>query len=159
VPALLLLLRGRGSGPVPRAHADVPCRLQICFNGHNRLAGRLSKLGIDCRMADMRSATLRTGSERSVSPTDGKQNESKPGSTSSPGDVARYIATLPPGSTGAWTSASMLPTSSSASRRIRRQSNDNLARTAIHTVKPENTATFLGRKLNPQFEGEAWSRL
>jgi hypothetical protein len=29
---------------------------------------------------------------------------------------------------------------------------DNLARTAIHTVKPENTATFLGRKLSPKFE-------
>ena len=29
----------------------------------------------------------------------------------------------------------------------------NLARPAIHTVQPENIATFLGRKLSPQFEG------
>src|SRR3954468_5116813 len=31
---------------------------------------------------------------------------------------------------------------------------ENLARTAIHTVKPDHIATFLGRKLSTQFEGE-----
>jgi hypothetical protein len=35
---------------------------------------------------------------------------------------------------------------------------DNLTRTAIHTVKPDNIATFLGRKLNSQYEGEMGSR-
>jgi hypothetical protein len=30
----------------------LPCRLQICFNGYNWLAGQLRKLGIDYRMAD-----------------------------------------------------------------------------------------------------------
>ena len=35
---------------------------------------------------------------------------------------------------------------------------ENLARTAIHTVKPDNIATFLGRKLSPQFEGEMGNR-
>src|SRR5215216_1597928 len=34
----------------------------------------------------------------------------------------------------------------------------NLARTAIHTVKPDNIATFLGRKLNAQYEGEMGNR-
>jgi hypothetical protein len=34
----------------------------------------------------------------------------------------------------------------------------NLTRTAIHTVKPDNIATFLGRKLSPQFEGESGNR-
>ena len=33
-----------------------------------------------------------------------------------------------------------------------------LTRTAIHTVKPDNIATFLGNKLSPQFEGEAGNR-
>ena len=33
-----------------------------------------------------------------------------------------------------------------------------LTRTAIHTVKPDNIATFLGRKLSTQFEGEAGNR-
>jgi hypothetical protein len=35
---------------------------------------------------------------------------------------------------------------------------DNLTRTAIHTVKPDNIATFLGRKLNVQYEGEVGNR-
>ena len=35
---------------------------------------------------------------------------------------------------------------------------DNLVRTAIHTVKPDNIATFLGRKLNSQYEGEIGNR-
>lgn len=34
----------------------------------------------------------------------------------------------------------------------------NLTRTAIHTVKPDNIATFLGRKLNTQFQGEVGNR-
>ena len=34
----------------------------------------------------------------------------------------------------------------------------NLTRTAIHTVKPDNIATFLGRKLSPQFEGGMGNR-
>jgi len=35
---------------------------------------------------------------------------------------------------------------------------ENLSRTAIHTVKPDNIATFLGKKLSPQFEGEMGNR-
>ena len=35
---------------------------------------------------------------------------------------------------------------------------ENLARTAIHTVKPDNIATFLGRKLSTQYEGEMGNR-
>lgn len=31
---------------------------------------------------------------------------------------------------------------------------DSLVRTAIHSVKPENIATFLGRKLHPNYQGE-----
>jgi DNA-binding transcriptional ArsR family regulator len=31
---------------------------------------------------------------------------------------------------------------------------ENLVRTAIHTVKPENIATFLGRKLDPRYQDE-----
>jgi hypothetical protein len=35
---------------------------------------------------------------------------------------------------------------------------DNLVRTAIPTVKPDNIATFLGRKLNSPYEGEMGNR-
>lgn len=46
---------------------------------------------------------------------------------------------------------------------FRRQANlaaiyDNLTRTAIHTVKPDNIATFLGRKLSTQYQGEVGNR-
>src|SRR5215469_8509256 len=34
----------------------------------------------------------------------------------------------------------------------------NLTRTAIHTVKPDNIATFLGRKLNVEYQGELGNR-
>ncbi len=33
-----------------------------------------------------------------------------------------------------------------------------LTRTAIHTVKPDNVATFLGRKLHPLYQGEVGNR-
>jgi hypothetical protein len=35
---------------------------------------------------------------------------------------------------------------------------DNLTRTAIHTVKPDNIATFLGRKLNGNYQDEMGNR-
>jgi len=35
---------------------------------------------------------------------------------------------------------------------------EHLSRTAIHTVKSDNIATFLGTKLVPQFEGEMGNR-
>jgi hypothetical protein len=35
---------------------------------------------------------------------------------------------------------------------------DNLVRTAIHTIKPDHMATFLGCKLNSQYEGEMGKR-
>ena len=35
---------------------------------------------------------------------------------------------------------------------------ENLSRTAIHTVKPDNIATFLGKKLSSQFEGDMGNR-
>ncbi len=35
---------------------------------------------------------------------------------------------------------------------------ENLAQTAIHTVKPDNIATFLGHKRSTQFEGEIGNR-
>jgi hypothetical protein len=35
---------------------------------------------------------------------------------------------------------------------------ENLSRTAIHTVKPDNIATFLAKKLSPLFEGKMGNR-
>ena len=60
--------------------------------------------------------------------------------------------------TGAWISASTPPTSCSSGRPTWQAIYGNLTRTAIHTVKPDNIATFLGRKLNAQYEGEMGNR-
>jgi hypothetical protein len=58
---------------------------------------------------------------------------------------------------GARTSANTLRTASS--KRLDLPAIDeNRSRMAIHTVKPDNIATFLGRKLSLQFEGEMGSR-
>ena len=81
----------------------LPCRLQICLNGHNWLAGRLREAGIEYRMADNAFTHL-----------------------------------------GDWQKAQAIY--------------GNLTRTAIHTVKPDNIATFLGKKLSTQFEGEMGNR-
>jgi hypothetical protein len=35
---------------------------------------------------------------------------------------------------------------------------DNLTRTAIHAVKPEHVATFLGKKLHGNYEDELGNR-
>ena len=35
---------------------------------------------------------------------------------------------------------------------------DRLTRTAIHTVKPDNIVTFLGRKLNGNYQDEMGNR-
>lgn len=36
---------------------------------------------------------------------------------------------------------------------------ENLTRTAIHAIKPENIATFLGKKVHPLYQGEMGNRL
>jgi hypothetical protein len=43
----------------------VPCRLQICLNGHNWLAGRLRQAGIEYRIAD--NAFTHIGDRQKVS--------------------------------------------------------------------------------------------
>jgi hypothetical protein len=58
----------------------LPCRLQVCCNGHNWLAGQLHKLGIEYRMAD--NAFLHIADwQRATTPlaTAGKPNASTRG--------------------------------------------------------------------------------
>lgn len=76
--------------PVP---ASLPCRLQICFDGHNWLAGQLRKR----RLSNGRPCVpphCGLASGRSASPTVGKQNESTRGSTSSRGGAAQSLSLI-----------------------------------------------------------------
>jgi len=136
----------------------LPCRLQICFNGHNWLAGQLRKQGIDYRMADnafshiadwQRAQHLSNGWEakRIHSRLDEFAWRCCP--------IYRDFASGYHWSVDQCEYATDIV--------FRKQADlqaiyENLARTAIHTVKPDNIATFLGRKLSPQFEGEAGNR-
>ena len=137
----------------------LPCRLQIYFNGHNWLASQLRKRGIDYSLARQ---CLRANRGLDA------------------GAVNRQRAGRPNACTASWTSlrsASARSTETSARSYhwsvdqceyatdivFRKQADlqsiyENLARTAIHTVKPDNIATFLGRKLSTPYEGEMGNR-
>ncbi len=136
----------------------LPCRLQICFNGHNWLAGQLRKLGIDYRMAEnafshiadwQRAQHISNGwqAKRIHARLDEFARRCCP--------IYRDFASRYHWSVDQCEYATDIV--------FHRQADlqaiyENLARTAIHTVKPDNIATFLGRKLSPQFEGEMGNR-
>jgi hypothetical protein len=136
----------------------LPCRLQIYFNGHNWLAGQLSKLGIDYRMAD-NAFTHIADWQRAQHISNGWEakriHERLNG-------LARLCCPIYKDfASGYHWSVDQCEYATDIV--FRKQADlqaiyENLARTAIHTVKPDNIATFLGRKLNRQYEGEMGNR-
>src|ERR1019366_102870 len=136
----------------------LPCRLQICLNGHNWLAGRLRKAGIEYRMAD--NAFTHLGDwQKAQAISDGWEAKriherlNELAQLSCP--IYRDFAT------GYHWSVNQCEYATDVV--FRKQADlqaiyGNLTRTAIHTVKPDNIATFLGKKLSPQFEGEVGNR-
>ena len=136
----------------------MPCRLQVCFNGHNWLAGQLRKQGIDYRMADNAFSHI----------ADWQQAQSISNGWEAKSIHARLTAMALQccpiyrdfADDYHW---SVDQCEYSTDIVFRKQADlqaiyGNLTRTAIHTVKPDNIATFLGRKLSPQFEGEMGNR-
>jgi hypothetical protein len=132
----------------------LPCRLQICFNGHNWLAGQLRKLGIDYRMADNAFSHIADWqrAQRIANGWEAKRIHVRLD------EFARRCCPIYGDfATGYHWSVDQCEYATDIV--FRKQADlqaiyENLARTAIHTVKPDNIATFLGRKLNPRFEGE-----
>src|SRR4051795_2805734 len=136
----------------------LPCRLQIYFNGHNWLASRLRKQGIEYKLMD--NAFVELGdwqrAQKLANGLEAKRLHSK---------LDQLARTYCPihrafGVAYHW---SVDQCEYATHVVFKRQGDlaaiyDNLTRTAIHTVKPDNIATFLGRKLNAQFEGEAGNR-
>jgi len=136
----------------------LPCRLQICFNGHNWLAGQMSKLGIDYRMADNAFSHIADW-QRAQRISNGW--EAKRIHARLDGFARRCCPIYRDFATGYHWSVDQCEYATDIV--FRKQADlqaiyENLARTAIHTVKPDNIATFLGRKLSPQFEGEMGNR-
>ena len=136
----------------------LPCRLQICFNGHNWLAGQLRKQGIDYRMADNAFAHIADwqGAQRISNGWEAKRIHARLDEF-----AGRCCPIYRDFATGYHWSVDQCEYATDIV--FRKQADlqaiyENLARTAIHTVKPDNIATFLGRKLSPQFEGEMGNR-
>jgi hypothetical protein len=136
----------------------LPCRLQIYFNGHNWLAAQLRKRKIDFELAD--NAFTRIGNwsraQQIADRWDPRRIHSK---------LNEFARTYCPifESFGVQYHWSIDQCEYATDVVFSRQSDlggiyDNLVRTAIHTVKPDNIATFLGRKLNAQYEGEMGNR-
>ena len=136
----------------------LPCRLQICFNGHNWLAGQLRKLGIDYRMADNAFTSIADWqrAQRISNGWEAKRIHARLD------EFARRCCPIYRDfATGYHWSVDQCEYATDIV--FRKQADlqaiyENLARTAIHTVKPDNIATFLGRKLSTQFEGEMGNR-
>jgi len=136
----------------------LPCRLQIYFNGHNWLAARLRKQKIGYKLVDNAFVEIANWT-RAQQIADGWEIKRLHGK------LDRFAQTYCPiqrtfGVAYHWS----VDQCEYATDIVFRRQNDlaaiygNLTRTAIHTVKPDNIATFLGRKLNAQYEGEMGNR-
>jgi hypothetical protein len=136
----------------------LPCRLQIYFNGHNWLAGQLRKLGIGHQLVDNAFVQIADWqrAQRIANGWEAKRMHRKLDT------FARTYCPIHNDFAGGY-HWSMDQCEYATDIVFQRQADlqaiyEDLARTAIHTVKPDNIATFLGRKLSTQFEGEMGNR-
>jgi hypothetical protein len=136
----------------------LPCRLQIYFNGHHWLAGQLRKRNIDFELLD--NAFVRvadwTRAQQIVNGWEAKRIHAR-----LDGFARRYCPIFR--TFGVQYHWSVDQCEYATDIVFRRQADlaaiyGNLTRTAIHAVKADNIATFLGRRLNVQYEGEMGNR-
>jgi hypothetical protein len=136
----------------------LPCRLQIYCNGHNWLAGQLNKCGIDYQMTD-NAFTHIADWQRAQRLSNGWETKRIHARLH---NLARPCCPIYKDfASGYHWSVDQCEYATDIV--FRKQADlqaiyENLARTAIHTVKPDNIATFLGRKLHTQYEGEIGNR-
>ena len=136
-----------------------PFRLQFYCNGHSYLARQMSQRHIEYRALGQRlrlDRRLPTGTETG-------RRVSGRNAASETGRVRRSL--LPGGETmRAQAYHWSLDQVEFATDIVFREQSDlqaiyeRLTRTAIHTVKPDNIATFLGRKLNGNYQDEMGNR-
>jgi hypothetical protein len=136
----------------------LPCRLQVYFNGHNWLAAQLRKRGIDHRLLDNAFVEIADWAQAQRI-SDGWQAKRIHWKLD---ELAKRFCPIYRdfGVAYHW---SLDQCEYATDIVFRRQADlraiyGNLTRTAIHTVKPDNIATFLGKKLVPQFRGEMGNR-
>jgi hypothetical protein len=136
----------------------LPCRLQIYFNGHSWLASVLRKRKIDYQLVDNAFVRIAdwTRAQQIANGLEIKRLHRRLD------EFARRFCPIHR-SFGVAYHWSVDQCEYATDIVFKRQSDleaiyGNLTRTAIHTVKPDNIATFLGRKLNARYEGEMGNR-
>lgn len=135
-----------------------PFRLQVYLNGHHRLARRLRRKGIDHTLLDNAFPQIadfdraqRSAEEWPVEKLHRKLDQF----------AARYCPVIRQLEVRYHWSLDQVEFATDIV--FRRQADlqtiyGNLTRTAIHTVKPDNVATFLGRKLTAHYQDEMGNR-
>ncbi len=135
-----------------------PFRLQVYLNGHHRLARRLSRKGIDHTLLDNAFPQIgdfdraqRTADDWPVEKLHRKLDQF----------ADRYCPVIRHLQVRYHWSLDQVEFATDIV--FRRQQDlqaiyGNLTRTAIHTVKPDNVATFLGRKLTAHYQDEMGNR-
>jgi hypothetical protein len=132
----------------------VPFRLQFCFNGHNWLASRLKRLKIGYRLVDNAFVAIddfalaqRIADRLKASTLHRK--------------LDRYARQFCPAAAAfpAGYHWSIMQLEYATDIVFRRREDlaplyDHLVRSAVHNVRAEHVATFLGRKLDPRYQGE-----
>jgi len=136
----------------------LPCRLQIYFNGHNWLCSKLRRRNIKYKLMD--NALVEIG-DRHRAQQLADELEIKRLHSRLDEFARRYCPVHR--DFGVQYHWSVDQCEYATDVVFRRQADlaaiyGTLTRTAIHTVKPDNIATFLGKKLSPQFEGESGNR-
>jgi hypothetical protein len=136
----------------------LPCRLQIYFNGHSWLASVLRKRKIDFTLLDNAFLNIAdwTRAQQIAHGLEVKRLHHRLD------EFARRFCPIHR-SFGVAYHWSVDQCEYATDIVFKRQADlaaiyGNLTRTAIHTVQPDNIATFLGRKLHPQYEGEMGNR-
>ena len=136
----------------------LPCRLQIYFNGHNWLAAQLSRRNIGYRLLDNAFVEIEDWrrAQRIADRWRVKQIHKRLD------QFARRFCPIG-GSFRQRYHWSVNQAEYASDIVFRRQADlgviyENLTRTAIHAVKPDNIATFLGRKLHGNYQGEMGNR-
>lgn len=130
-----------------------PFRLQFYFNGHNLLASRLRQAGIDCALSDnafVHIADFERAQQLAEVRVDRLHRLLD--------RLARqYCPVVAQFGGYHW---SLMQVEYATDILWQRPADlaplyDTLVRTAVHAVRAEDVATFLGRKLSPQYAGEA----
>ena len=136
----------------------LPCRLQVYFNGHNWLANKLDKAGIEYLMGDNAFVDI-ADFEKAQQISDSFDVKVLHRLLDNFADTFCPIIK----SFGVKYHWSVMQVEYSTDIVFRKQKDlkeiyDHLIATAVHTVKPDKIATFLGRKMHGRFKGEMGNR-